>query len=320
VPVEVIELASEDAEHGHAMLNQLYAPERPMRFPADDRSFGLRLRSMQAGDVGADWLDVASPTTVRTTSFDELTVVTVLGGAVGYEHGRDHTQAGTGDVVLYPLAHGMDATWDAVTVEVLRIPMGPVMRAARARAGIEAERVQFHGLAPLSPDAASRWRDLSTYVHQMMRAPGSLLDSALVRAELTGVIAATALTVFPNTTITSAYMPGEGWVGPTSLRRAVAHLHAYADRPLTLTGLAAVAGTSPRALQSAFRRYYDITAAEYLRRVRLEGAYRDLLDTDPASGVSVAQVAARWGFISTSWFNKDYGRRFGTPPSRTLDS
>jgi AraC-like DNA-binding protein len=320
MPVEVIELASEDAEQGHAMLNQLYAPGRPMRFPAHDRSFGLRLRGRQAGDIGADWLDVASPTTVHTSSFGALTVVTVTGGGVEYEHGRDHTAAGPGDVVLYPMTCGMDATWEAVTVEVLRLPADVVGRAARAQSGIEPDELRFQGLSPVDSAAAERWRALNSYVQRMMGTGDWLTDNPMVLTELVGLIAATALTVFPNTTLTRAYTPEPGWAGPPSLRRAVEHLHAHPDRPMSLTELAEVAGTSPRALETAFRRHYGIRPAAYLRRVRLEGAHRDLLAADPSGGVTAAQVAARWGFGSAGRFAEDYRRRFGIPPGQTLRS
>jgi len=56
----------------------------------------------------------------------------------------------------------------------------------------------------------------------------------------------------------------------------------------------------------------------YLRQARLERAYTELQDADPAAGVTVAAVARRWGWTSPSQFTAAYQRRFGEAPSRTL--
>ena len=56
---------------------------------------------------------------------------------------------------------------------------------------------------------------------------------------------------------------------------------------------------------------------EYLRRVRLEHAHRDLLAADPAHQ-SVTAIAYRWGFHSPSEFTSRYRQAYGVLPSRTL--
>ena len=109
---------------------------------------------------------------------------------------------------------------------------------------------------------------------------------------------------------------------PTSLmvRRAAAFIDAHADQPITLADIAAAAGTTSRAVQHAFRRYYDMTPAWYLRRVRLARAHQQLRAADPASGVTVAAVARQWGWASPNQFSAASRRHFGLPPSQTLRS
>ena len=103
------------------------------------------------------------------------------------------------------------------------------------------------------------------------------------------------------------------------MRRAVAFIDANADQPITLADIAAAAGTTGRAVQSAFRDY-GTTATGYLRRVRLARAHQQLRAADPASGVTVAAVAGQWGWASPSQFSAAYRRQFGLPPSQTLRS
>jgi transcriptional regulator GlxA family with amidase domain len=70
-------------------------------------------------------------------------------------------------------------------------------------------------------------------------------------------------------------------------------------------------------VQYTFRRHLDTTPLEYLRRVRLDRAHRDLQRADPAVD-TVTAIAGRWGFTHPGRFSIAYKRMFGTAPSRTL--
>ena len=107
---------------------------------------------------------------------------------------------------------------------------------------------------------------------------------------------------------------------PQPLRRALAFVDEHAGDPITLDEIAAAARLSPRGVQAAFRRHLDTTPLAYLRGVRMERAHRDLQGAEPGDGVSVATLAAKWGFTHLGRFAVDYRRRFGTYPSQTLRS
>jgi transcriptional regulator GlxA family with amidase domain len=81
--------------------------------------------------------------------------------------------------------------------------------------------------------------------------------------------------------------------------------------------IARAASVTPRAVQLAFRRHLDTTPTAYLRRVRLEQAHRQLRDATPGDGITVAEVAARWGF-TPSRFTERYRAAYGVLPSHTL--
>ena len=132
------------------------------------------------------------------------------------------------------------------------------------------------------------------------------------------MLASAALSVFPNTMMTSAFLAPEGQLGPATLRRARAYIDAHADQPITVTEIAADAGVSARALQRSFAGHHDTTPMGYLRRVRLERAHRELQAGDPTRGDSVGQIARRWGFAKRSRFADDYRRAYGANPSHTL--
>ena len=104
---------------------------------------------------------------------------------------------------------------------------------------------------------------------------------------------------------------------PTILRHAVAFIHENADADIGLVDIAKAVNVSPRAVQYAFRGHLDTTPLEYLRRVRLDRAHRDLKAADPSND-TVTAIAGRWGFSHAGRFSMAYKAAFGTVPSNTL--
>lgn len=104
---------------------------------------------------------------------------------------------------------------------------------------------------------------------------------------------------------------------PSTARRASRLIDEAPQRPWTIGALAAESGSSVRALQESFRRSMGISPMQYLSRVRLEHAHRQLLAADPES-TTVASVAHAWGFGHLGRFSGAYFDRFGEHPSETL--
>ncbi|MGE0782265.1 helix-turn-helix transcriptional regulator [Mycolicibacterium sp.] len=106
---------------------------------------------------------------------------------------------------------------------------------------------------------------------------------------------------------------------PRLLRRALEFIHENAGYDITIRDIAAAGDVSPRAIQYAFREHLGATPLEYLRRVRLERAHRELQSADPALD-TVTSIAGRCGFSHPGRFSTAYKEVFGTEPSRTLRS
>ena len=317
MPADIVELTTGDPHRAHQQLNQLYAPDRPMKFSSDPGRFGFSLRVAQAGGLHGGRVQHATAVRVERPPFDEFLAATVLSGEMSWCSGREHLLFRRGGVVLYPTTVGSSGSWADLTLGLVRIPMSAIEQAAHAHTGIDPADLRFHTLTPVSPALARRWRALTGFVHRMLSVDGAILDSPLIRAHLTDMVAVTALAVFPNSTMTAERTPGAGRVAPGALRRAVTYLDEHADQPVTLDGVAEAAGVTPRALQAAFRQHYSTTPMNYLRRVRLEGAHRDLQAASPGPE-SVTAVAYRWGFSSPSRFAAYYREAYGVLPSRTL--
>lgn len=191
-------------------------------------------------------------------------------------------------------------------------------RIADTESGRTQQPVRFTGYEPVSAQAAEAWKHAYAYLRStVLNLPGTG-DHQLIASTLTQHLAALALAVFPNTTMTAGYLPGPGWVPPANVRRAAGYIDAYADQPVTLDQIAAVSGVTGWALQYAFRRYYGTTPTGYLRQVRLERAYNQLQAADPDDGTAVSAVARQWGWANPAHFAAAYRCRFGVPPSYTL--
>ncbi|MFJ7070661.1 AraC family transcriptional regulator [Streptomyces sp. NPDC101115] len=110
--------------------------------------------------------------------------------------------------------------------------------------------------------------------------------------------------------------PG-GPVRPAPVKRAMDAVRARPEHPFTTTELAALARVSVRRLQESFREYVGMSPMAYVREVRLDRVREELRAGDP-DGLSVGDVAWRWGFTHPGRFAAQYRARFGETPSRTL--
>lgn len=105
---------------------------------------------------------------------------------------------------------------------------------------------------------------------------------------------------------------------PPLVRSAVSTIEENLRESFSVEDLADACGVSARALQYAFRKHMGMTPMAYARQVRLAAAHRELESADPVSGVTVARVAAAWGFMNPGRFASYYAQQYGRRPSETL--
>lgn len=96
------------------------------------------------------------------------------------------------------------------------------------------------------------------------------------------------------------------------VNRAIDHIVAALDRPLSLEEVAAVAGFSPFHFHRIFKALIGETLNQFVKRVRLERALR-MLCHDPKRSLTEAAIAC--GFSSASDFSRSFKQRYGVPPS-----
>lgn len=105
-------------------------------------------------------------------------------------------------------------------------------------------------------------------------------------------------------------------LGDERLARALTLIHADIAHPWTVTELASAAALSRSTFFERFTRAVGVAPMEYLMAWRMEIA-KDLL---MQGKLTVAEVAERVGYGSTSTFSVAFSRRVGEPPSRYANS
>ncbi|NIZ91839.1 AraC family transcriptional regulator [Kineococcus rubinsiae] len=327
-PGDVVQRSSivtRDVAVAAAVIERLYADTRTdLGRPGAD--FEFRLAFASAGPLAmstvrygfAGRAEVAPVTTFTTAVVQTGTLSVAAGGAPP----RTLTP---GQAWRWNTDQELHAGWHADSAFVLQqLPLVAVDEAAAETGRADGEgdgraaAVRFLDTGPVDAAAERYWTSLVRFAYQQAAAPDSPLTSPLVRTQLTRTLAQTALVTFPNTTMTTDYLAGPGEVGPATLRRALAHLHAHAAEPLTVADLARAAGIGVRALQQAFTTHLGVTPLQHLRRVRLERAHQDLRAGDPGAGDTVAGIASRWGFAHPGRFAAAYQEQYAVSPATTL--
>jgi AraC family transcriptional regulator len=101
-------------------------------------------------------------------------------------------------------------------------------------------------------------------------------------------------------------------VPPRWLEQAREMIHARSAERLTLSALAQAVSVHPVYLAREFRRHYRCTVGEYVRRLRIEFACREIIHSD----ASLVEIASAAGFYDQSHFSKTFKRLTGLTPAQ----
>ncbi len=316
-PPRRIEFASSDPAEVREFLHRIRGA-RMIVNGTPDSDWRVTLAQVEAPGFSSSDLRLPADLTFRVHGRDEVVITTTMDGTIGIDHGKSAYRYRLGDayVASYPRLDYTCRTHNARN-HTITLPLSLLTEVTSITPDHPGHPWEFLPFAP--PAAGARqWRDATRFVDSMLAEPAAAA-APLVLGSAARLLAATALTVFPNTAVAEPTAGAQSDAHPATLRRAISFIETNADIDITITDIARAAGVTTRAVQLAFRRHLDTTPAGYLRRVRLEQAHRQLQTADP-DRESVTAVAYRWGFSSPSRFAAYYRQAYGVSPSHTLRS
>jgi AraC-like DNA-binding protein len=311
--LERSEFATSDHSEARALIDEIYGVK--VRVAAPPEMWTMALSQINAGAFSYADLTLPGRLGFAKAVRDEFVISTLIDGEVRTERQNDSGHFRAGDVFL---ATTPNTEWPGelnnVRVQAFTLPSSLVVSEADTTL-VGGDQLRFLSHEPLA-GGVPRWRQTSRLVEGLLAEPGAPASPLLIGA-VSRLLAATVLTVFPNTAVTEPTIEDRHDGRPHAVRRAIAFMDANPEGDVGVADIARAAYVTPRALQLAFRRYLDTSPMAYLRRVRLNHAHEELLTASTGDGRTVTDIASRWGFTS-SGFSRQYKLAYGQRPSETL--
>jgi AraC-like DNA-binding protein len=298
-------------------------PESARQFFQDAYTPGWRVEGLRPGsavtqrrcDTGLITIEellIEGRASCEIRATDRVMVIRPLGGSVTVD-GAPNKRLDTPLLVADGLPCVLQT--NAVRFGVVGIDAKVLRKVAGERSAPLPPHIQFLSSQPQSPALVRAWDQALEYVGTTFACEKTAQRPLIVTAVIELLVAAT-LECFP-----SNFTGGEDLLCnaelPAALKGAVAFIQQHAGRGIGINDVAASVGLTPRAVQYLFRQQLDTTPTEYLRRIRLHHARRDLIARNH-SETTVSEIAQRWGFAHTGRFAVLYRETYGESPHNTL--
>jgi AraC-like DNA-binding protein len=314
VAPERTEFATTDMAEAREVLDHCYRWRLTVQRPGTPGS-PLSVFNTTAGLLASARGHAPGDLSYQVRGEDFVVIDTLYQGTFELEHGDRIDRYGPGDVFIanQPGAEFRSKTHD-IDVLTTTLPSALFTEVADTHPDHAGAAVEFTSYTPIT-GRGQRWRDVARFVDDLLGDPDAA--APLVIGTAARLLAATALSTFPNTLLDGEDTTEHADATPETLRRALAFIDSHAGADIGLADIAAAAYATPRAVQYAFRRHCDTTPTTYLRQVRLAHTHRDLQAADPIRE-TVTSIAAAWGFAHPGRFAGAYRQAYGQAPSTTL--
>lgn len=311
---------TEEIPEAADLLGRALSPARLTLGEVDAQRFAASLHGVRLRDTSLLHLDLGIAADVDMPSMGPYYAVHMpTNGRVLCTHdGRTIECNPINAVVSSPgMAMTMQFAYDS-PVLVLRIEQEALTsHLTRLLGGTLSQPILFDPEMDLTTEAAMRWTGAIQMLHTEIFYADSLVQRGHGIGSIEELLMSTLLLLQPSNHQARLVMPVEP-VGKRVVREALDYIEAHLADRVTMTDIAKNVHMSIRAVQQGFREELETTPMLYLRDRRLERARADLVDGLPRDGVTVTDVAERWGFNHLGSFAVLYRKRWGESPSDTL--
>lgn len=243
-------------------------------------------------------------------------------GSISYQEHSRQVSAVTGDLLLCPNDGGFLTTSLCSSI-VFQFQPKRLLRTLAVMLGYEDGSFDLSQSHSLSTDNSS----VSRMTGGLMRDVCAFIDTLLQEDEVLPEVMGLEEQCFRCLAL--EWLNAHGQLDVLRRRRRHSQRQAFLDelvdfilanldRPITLTELEEQSNYSGRQLQYMFRRKFNCTPMQFVRRQRLQFAMTRLEQAHPSD--TITAIARGLGYRNTSSFSSDFYRHFGTYPSAILRS
>ncbi len=238
--------------------------------------------------------------------------------------GRGHLQCGgrtaltsPGSLVITDPAERtqirMSAQCHHMTVRVSRRALLATLAAKLRRA--PHKDLKFNLEMPMDGDFARAWCELVAHICHISATAPAAMASEDVRRQYSRTMMEILLSAAPHNH-SDSLAECANQVAAWHVGRARDYIHEHLAEDISITDIASAVGVTPRTLQSGFRKAFDLTPAEYVRRARVNALHRALLTADETAGVT--NLMMKVGIVNFGRYAQYYREQMGVSPSTTL--
>jgi AraC-like DNA-binding protein len=296
-------------------------PRIPIRLrTAEGGRLRMVMNAAEIGSITASYLRFGTDVHMVTSETESYYVNMPLHGRTLWRGAKMQVHS-TSSVaaVLSPGVQG-EVVWDGDCAQLCVMVPGARLHAELERhldRGLTTP-VLFEPAMDLNTPVALGWLATLRLVHQEFERPGGLLTHPLAAQTFTNALVDSLLLAQPHNYTGALATPVRSG-SSSAVAAAIEVMEAEPERAWSVGDLAREVHLSTRALQQAFARSVGMSPMRYLRQVRLARVHADLRDSF-AEETTVAEVAARWGFLHHGHFAAAYRTRYGHSPAHTLRS
>ncbi|MCB1674854.1 MAG: helix-turn-helix domain-containing protein [Halioglobus sp.] len=292
----------------------------PRRFVAcgNSRKNGIQINRYQLADVQIFGMHFDGPLKIASAPLESVNVIIPIHGRVRSDLGDESVALSRGRARVDSPGGRVAVEWESSSTSVVtRIPRSTLQHYCRKLFDLELQReIRFAPTLDFTTAAGTSLLHILNTILLEADAPDSLLNRGVLTQAFQETLVTALLSAQPHSLSSELQHRGQR-VRPFYIKKAVDYIHANLAQVITLTDLVEATGVSLRSLQSGFARHYNLGPRAFITQCKMRRARAELLAAKPID-VTVADVAAKWGFYNPGNFGRNYQKLFGERPSETL--
>lgn len=311
---------TEDAEEASELIGKALAPNSLTLGEVGASDFAASMHGVRFREVSLLYLDLHVAATLDMHKCGRYYAVhmPMNGRAIGAVTGQEF-EANTIRALVTNPGDELRIRFDHDSPQlIVRIEEDALERYLTRLSGrMLTHKLAFEPSFDLASDAATRWHGAIQLLHTEVFYAGSLVQAGIGIGPLEEFCMSSLLMIQPSSyreqLIRAVTTPGR-----RAVRQSLDYIEQHLSEAVTMDAIAEHVGVSVRSIQQGFRDELGVTPMAYLRERRMERVREELTDAEAADGVTVTEVAERWGFNHLGSFAVLYRKRWGESPSQTL--